>query len=251
MELESENAVELGAAGGHMEKCTAIVLAAGQGKRMGTKVQKQYLEIDGYPVLYYSLQAFQQSCCIDEIILVTGAEDVMSCQESIVKRYAFTKVKAVVPGGKERYDSVYQGLQHVTTDTTYVFIHDGARPMLNEQIIQAGLASVKQYQATVAGVPSKDTVKLVDVKGYAQVTPDRKTVWTIQTPQIIEAKLIQTAYEKMMESPHENVTDDAMVVETYGNFLVKVYLSDYENIKITTPEDLEIAKLFLHRQRGE
>lgn len=228
-----------------MGKCTAIVLAAGQGKRMGTKVQKQYLELDGYPVLYYSLQAFQKSPCIDEIILVTGQEEIQSCQKSIVEYYAFTKVKAVIAGGKERYDSVYQGLQQISSDAEYVFIHDGARPMLNEVIIQAGLESVIEHKATVAGVPSKDTVKIVDSEGFAKVTPDRNTIWNIQTPQVFEAKLIQMAYENMMQSAHENVTDDAMVVETYGNHAVKVYLSNYENIKITTPEDMKIAELFL------
>ncbi len=227
------------------KKCTAIVLAAGQGKRMGTKVQKQYLEVLGYPVLYYALRAFQDSPLIQEIILVTGKEEIQWCKRDFVDKYAFTKVTSVVAGGKERYDSVYNGLQCVSRACDYVFIHDGARPMVNEQIIQRGYESVCAYGATVAGVPSKDTVKILDENGCAKETPDRSKVWNIQTPQIFEKKLITEAYGKMMELPHDQVTDDAMVVETYMNAKVKVYHASYENIKITTPEDLGVAGLFL------
>lgn len=226
-------------------KCTAIVLAAGQGKRMGTKVQKQYLEILGYPVLYYSLCAFQKSEMINEIILVTGRDEIESCQKEFVEKYQFTKVKCVIAGGKERYDSVYEGLQHVADDSAYVFIQDGARPMLNEEIIRRGYESVEQNQATVAGMPSKDTVKIVDEDVFAIETPNRSTVWNVQTPQVFERDLIRKSYEAMMQVPHSHVTDDAMVVETFGNHRVKVYEASYENIKITTPEDLRIAELFL------
>lgn len=227
------------------KKCIAIVLAAGQGKRMGTKVQKQYLEILGYPVLYYSLRAFQDSSNIQEIILVTGIDEIESCQREFVERYGFTKVSHVIAGGKERYDSVYNGLQHVSDGMDYVFIHDGARPMVNEEIIQKGLISVMEHQATVAGVPSKDTVKIVDEETFAIDTPDRRTIWNVQTPQIFDVDLVKEAYEKMMKLPHEHVTDDAMVVETFMNHKVKIYESSYENIKITTQEDLKIATLFL------
>lgn len=232
-----------------MEKkqCTAIVLAAGQGKRMGSKIQKQYLEILGYPVLYYSLRAFQESQHITQIILVTGEDEIQSCQKEFVEQYNLTKVSHVIAGGKERYDSVYNGLQYVADDAQYVFIHDGARPMLDENIIANGLACVMEYGACVAGVPSKDTVKIVDVDTFAMETPDRRTVWNVQTPQIFESEIILEAYEKMMKVPHEHVTDDAMVVETFLEKKVKVYEASYENIKITTPEDLRIAELFLEK----
>lgn len=226
------------------QKCIAIILAAGQGKRMGTKVQKQYLEIHGYPVLYYSLRAFQACEVIDEIILVTGIDEIESCEYDFVKKYAFTKVISVIAGGKERYDSVYNGLQHIGK-ADYIFIHDGARPMISDEIIINGFESVKNYDATVAGVPSKDTVKIIDENGFSSHTPDRKTVWNVQTPQIFEAKLICRAYEEMMKAEHSHVTDDAMVVETYVGHKVKIYEASYENIKITTQEDLEIAEIFL------
>ena len=138
------------------ERNTAIVLAAGQGKRMHSKVQKQFLEIQGYPVLYYSLRCFQESPLIQDIILVTGEESISYCKEEIVQKYGFTKVSAVIPGGKERYDSVYQGLL-ACTDTDYVFIHDGARPCVTDSIINACMHDVKIYNACVAAVPVKDT----------------------------------------------------------------------------------------------
>lgn len=226
-------------------RCTAIVLAAGQGRRMGTKVQKQYLEILGFPVLYYSLKAFQESEVIDEIILVTGVDEIESCQKEFVEKYNLTKVTKVIVGGKERYDSVYNGLQCVSEDTSYIFIHDGARPMLNQEIIANGFESVMMHKATVAGVPSKDTVKIVDGDTFAVDTPNRSHVWNIQTPQIFEVNLLKEAYENMMKESHHQVTDDAMVVETYMNHKVKVYEASYTNIKITTPEDLKIAEIFL------
>lgn len=146
------------------ERNTAIVLAAGQGKRMHSKVQKQFLEIQGYPVLYYSLRCFQESPLIQDIILVTGEESISYCKEEIVQKYGFTKVSAVIPGGKERYDSVYAGLCECR-DCEYVLIHDGARPFVTEEILKRGLQKVKETGACVIGMPSKDTVKLSDEEG--------------------------------------------------------------------------------------
>ncbi len=147
-------------------------------------------------------------------------------------------------GGKERYDSVYCGLQCVNLQTEYVFIHDGARPFVNNAIIQKGLEQVMLYKAVVAGVLSKDTVKIVDENIFAIQTPPRSQVWNIQTPQVFDYNLIMKAYEAMMKVPHEYVTDDAMVVESFMNHPVKIYEASYRNIKITTPEDLEIAEVF-------
>ncbi len=227
------------------EKSVAIVLAAGQGKRMGTTTAKQYLELAGYPVLYHSLKAFQDCEKIEEIILVTGTDEISYCREKIVEKYKLDKVKSIISGGKERYDSVWQGLQEMSEDMEYVFIHDGARPMLTQDIIQNGLQCVKEFGSAIAGVPSKDTVKLVDDDTFAKETPERKYVWNIQTPQIFAKELVYEAYQKMMDMPHEQVTDDAMVVETYLWKKVKIYEASYKNIKITTPEDLEIAELFI------
>lgn len=225
-------------------KNTAIVLAAGQGKRMNSKVQKQFLELEGKPLVYYSLKCFQDSGLIHEIILVTGAESVSFCKEEIVEKYGLTKVTKVIPGGKERYDSVYQGLL-ACRDTEYVLIHDGARPFVTEEIIQRGVQGAEKTGACVIGMPSKDTVKIADIQGYVAETPDRSTVWTIQTPQIFEYRLIREAHEKIRCRDMSAITDDAMVVEQETGVKIALVEGSYKNIKITTPEDLDIAEIFL------
>ena len=230
------------------ERNTAIVLAAGQGKRMHSKVQKQSLEIQGYPVLYYSLRCFQESPLIQDIILVTGEESISYCKEEIVQKYGFTKVSAVIPGGKERYDSVYAGLCECR-DCEYVLIHDGARPFVTEEILKRGLQKVKETGACVIGMPSKDTVKLSDEEGYVKETPNRKCVWTIQTPQIFSYSLIREAHDSIRQKDMSKITDDAMVVEQETGAKVALAEGSYQNIKITTPEDLEMAKVFLKRRK--
>ena len=229
-----------------MEKqfCTAIVLAAGSGKRMGTKVHKQYLLMGGRPVLYYSLKAFEDSDLIDEVILVTGGGEEEYCRKEIIDKYGLFKVKKIVSGGAERYDSVWNGLQKETKEG-YVYIHDGARPFVDEEIIERAYECVSEHHACVAGMPAKDTVKIADENGFVADTPDRSKVWIIQTPQVFETALVKEAYRLLMEKGHSAVTDDAMVVEQMLHFPVRLFYGSYENIKITTPEDLEIAESFL------
>lgn len=230
------------------KRCTAIVLAAGQGKRMGTKVQKQYLEIEGKPVLYYSLKAFEDSSIIDDVILVVGREQEEYCQKEIVEKYGFQKVRNIVEGGAERYHSVFCGLCAVTEKEGYVFIHDGARPFVDEEILQRSYDTVCETGACVVGMPVKDTVKITDENLFARETPVRKDVWQVQTPQVFEYGLVFDAYERILERDDIQVTDDAMVVETMTDHPVKLVQGTYENIKITTPEDLDIAAIFLHRR---
>ena len=224
------------------KKCTAVVLAAGRGKRMGTDVQKQYLEIGGKPVLYYSLDTFEKSHIIDEIVLVVGENQEDYCRKEIVDQYGFQKVKAIVQGGAERYHSVWNGLQQV--EDGYVFIHDGARPFVTEEILTRAYEDVQEYKACVVGMPVKDTIKIADEDGFAAQTPDRRKVWQVQTPQTFEYHLIKDAYEKLMIEEPEGITDDAMVVETMTKHPVKLVEGSYQNIKITTPEDLQIATIF-------
>ena len=224
-------------------KCTAIILAAGQGKRMKSSVQKQFLQLGKYPVLYYSLKAFQDSPEITDIVLVCGKTEIDYCKDAFVQKYHIDKVSEVVAGGKERYESVFQGLC-ACHKTDYVLIHDGARPFVTEELIQRGLDCVKEYQACAAGVPSKDTVKIIGEGKKVASTPDRSHVWNVQTPQIFEYHLIKEAYEKALRHDSSRITDDAMVVEDYGNHGVWLYEGSYKNIKITTPEDLEIGEIF-------
>lgn len=228
----------------------AIVLAAGSGKRMQSRIQKQYMLLDGRPLLCYALSAFEQSQ-IDDVILVTAETDLDFCQSQIVDRYEFAKVRRVIAGGAERYHSVYQGLKALEqlgySEHDCVLIHDGARPFVDNVIIDRIVSDIKQYGACAAGMPSKDTVKLADKEGFARVTPNRSSVWTIQTPQGFFYGLIRSAYEKLMsrEDFQIGVTDDAMVVETMTECRVKLTKGSYQNLKITTPEDLPIAEALL------
>lgn len=230
-------------------KTAAIVLSAGRGTRMQSDIPKQYMPLIDKPVLYYSLKAFQDSS-VSSIILVTGKEDVEFCQKEIVEKYNITKVSAIVTGGKERYHSVYEGLKQLK-DHDYVLIHDGARPCVNVDIIERSIQSAIEEEACVVGMPVKDTIKIANENGYAVATPDRSTLWMIQTPQSFSYSLIYNAYTELMgriKSEPENVpsiTDDAMVVEYIYGKKVKLILGSYTNIKITTPEDIRVAEGFL------
>lgn len=225
------------------QKYAAIVLAAGSGKRMNSKVHKQYLIIQDRPVLYYSLKAFEDSA-VDEIVLVVGKGEEEFCRREIVDKYGISKVKAIVEGGKERYHSVFEGLKQ-TSDADYVLIHDGARPFVNQDIIRRCMQEVQKYQACVVGMPVKDTIKIADEGGYAKQTPDRKNVWMIQTPQTFSYALIYEAYEEMLKTEDTAITDDAMVLERIKGKKSKLIEGSYRNIKITTPEDLLIANVYL------
>ena len=225
------------------QKYTAIVMAAGSGKRMNSKVHKQYLIIQDRPVLYYSLKAFEDSA-VDEIVLVVGKGEEKFCRKEIVDKYGISKVKAIVEGGKERYHSVFEGLKQ-TNDAHYVLIPDGARPFVNQDIIRRCMQEVQKYQACVVGMPVKDTIKIADEEGYAKQTPDRKNVWMIQTPQTFSYALIYEAYEEMLKTEDTAITDDAMVLERIKGKKSKLIEGSYRNIKITTPEDLLIANVYL------
>lgn len=226
----------------------AIVLAGGRGSRMKSSVPKQYMEVAGFPLLYYALKAFEDSDEIDEIIVVAGAKDIDYCRCSIVEKYGFKKVKSIVEGGNERYNSVYNGLCALK-DIDYVLIHDGARPMVSERIIHSNIEAVCKYKACVTAVQSKDTVKLSRADKTVKETPDRTNVWLAQTPQTFSYELIKEAYDKLMadETSH-TITDDAMVVETFTNKPVYLVDGTYENIKVTTPKDLMVIQHFVGEQ---
>lgn len=235
-----------------MEKI-AVVLAGGRGSRMKSDIPKQYLLINDKPVLYYSLKIFQDSE-IDKIILVAGHDDIAMCRRDIVEKYHFNKVVKVVEGGGERYDSVYHALKaikelHIGSDDgkdIYVFIHDGARPCVNQEMIHHCYLAAEQFGACTAAVPVKDTIKVVDQEGFAVDTPDRNTLWQVQTPQTFRYDIIRCAYEKMfLDQEKGSITDDAMLVERYTDVKVKMSMGSYNNIKITTPEDMGVAARIL------
>ena len=231
-------------------RTTAIILAAGQGKRMQSSVHKQYLLIKDKPVLYYSLKAFEDSV-IDDIVFVAGEGEEDFCQREILDKYGFHKTRAVVCGGKERYHSVAYGIRSIDWECDYVFIHDGARPFVDDAMLRRAFDEVRRSGACVVGMPVKDTIKIADEKGFVADTPDRSRIWQIQTPQVFERRLITAAYERLLAEEKKllaegiTVTDDAMVVEYFMNTPVKLVQGSYENIKITTPEDLKIAETFV------
>ena len=229
------------------EKIGAVVLAAGKGSRMKSQVHKQYLELLGHPLAVYCIAALEEK--VDEIVLVASPGEEEYCRQTLVEPYGFQKVKAIVPGGKERYHSVYAGLQELS-DCTHVLIQDSARPCLTDSIIEICIAGAREYGACVAAMPSKDTIKRVSEEGYAVETPDRRSLWIIQTPQAFSYPIVFGAYSRMMQEDDGSlpVTDDAMVVEHWSENRVYMVEGAYENIKVTTPEDLDVAALYLKKQ---
>lgn len=240
-------------------KNVSIVLAAGSGKRMGTGVKKQYLELKGKPLMAHCLDIMQRSDIITDVIVVCGSEDEEYCREEIVGRFGYDKVIAVTPGGKERYHSVMAGLDKIEEiagrdGCEYVFIHDAARPFITEETLVKLYDSVRECEACVAAVKSKDTVKIANSADYVVSTPNRELTWIIQTPQVFTYSLAKEAYDRLKEEecglPCQGivVTDDAMVVETWTSHRVKLVESSYENIKVTTPEDMDIAEAIIRRR---
>ena len=235
-----------------MEKITAVVLAAGAGKRMHSDVHKQYMMLHAFrlklprPVLFYALQAFAESAVTD-IVVVVGAGEIDYCRKEIVEKYHIQKVCAVVEGGRERYHSVYEGLK-AADGSDYVLIHDGARPLVTADIISRSIACVREGDSCVVGMPVKDTIKVVGADGFAKETPERSSLWQVQTPQTFPYGRIRKAYEKVMAQGDSAVTDDAMMLETAFGEQVRVIEGSYQNLKITTPEDIMTAELYLNRK---
>lgn len=224
-------------------KTSVIILAAGKGKRMGANKNKQFIEIMNKPILYYTIKAFENNDSIDEIVLVASKEEISYCKAQIVEKYSFKKVRKIIEGGKERQNSVLNGLKSMD-DTDIVLIHDGARPFVSDDIINNCVKYANIYGATACGVLPKDTIKVRDDSNFSLSTPKRENLFAVQTPQGFKYDLILQCH-KNVENDNKIVTDDTMVVESYGN---KVYLYDgsYNNIKITTPEDLIMAEKLIN-----
>ncbi len=229
-------------------KHVGIIMAAGKGTRMETDTPKQFLCADGKPILYYSLQTMQDSF-IDEIILVTGEDYIEYCRREIVEKFSFSKVKKIVAGGAERSDSVYAGLQEVVNpEHSYVYIHDGARPMLTHDILSRAREDVEAFGSSITAVPSKDTVKIVDSKNFVKTTPDRSLLWNVQTPQAFMCDDLLAAYHELRRAGNVAVTDDSQVCELFGRLPMHITMGDYRNIKITTPDDLITLEKFLQKK---
>ena len=224
---------------------TAIVLAAGKGTRMNAGMNKQFMLINDRPLLAQTLAAFQSCDAIDNIILVAGKEELKTCKEQILGVYGFDKVDKLVPGGSERQQSVYNGIMELEDDCSIVVIHDGARPILPEGIIERCIDGAKIYGAASAGMPAKETIKILNEEGFVQYTPERGKVWVTQTPQAFKRDIIEKAHETANIKGISG-TDDAFLVECMG-IKVKMLEGSYENIKITTPEDIILAEAIMRK----
>jgi len=226
-----------------MSKVTALIPAAGMGRRMGRAVAKQFLPLGDKPMLAHTLLAFQRSTDVDEIIPILSEDDMEHCLRDVIEAFHITKVKTLVVGGKERQDSVYNGIRKLEKDASVVLVHDGVRPFVTAAMIKECVDRARKGECVAVGVPLKDTIKEVGDDGSVRQTLERNRLWAIQTPQAFPAKVLKKAYE---ESYRKKVlgTDDAMLAERAGN-KVWVIMGSYDNIKITTPEDLLLAEEIL------
>lgn len=215
-------------------RTVAIIVAAGRGRRMDNQ-GKAFLSLGGKPLLAWSVDTCERCPLISQIVLVVREEDLERGQRLVVER-GWAKVVAVCRGGERRQDSVAEGLKRLK-DCDWVVIHDGARPLLTVDLIENGLEVAKETGAAVAAVPVKDTIKMADKDGIVVQTLEREQLWMVQTPQIFRWDIITSAYNQVVGE----VTDDAILVERLG-YKVKLYMGDYNNIKITTPEDLIMAE---------
>ncbi len=225
---------------------SVILPAAGRGKRMQAGVNKVFLSLLGKPILYHTLRAFAAVPEVKELIVVTGEEEVAALRRSLHHLPGLPAVK-VVAGGSERQYSVWNGLRASSADADVVLVHDAARPLVTRETIENVIAAAKENGAAIAAVPEKNTVKIVE-DGVVASTPDRSKLWAVQTPQGFQRDLLMKANEKA-ETDGFLGTDDASLVEHYGA-KVHVVMDSYQNIKITTPEDLVVAEAFLRQQRS-
>ena len=219
---------------------SAIILAGGKGKRMGAPVSKQFIEIKGKPIIYYTIKKFSENKKIDNIVVVLSKDEVGYFKENILEKYNL-KVDNIVIGGTERQDSVYNGLKSLEdTNTDIVLIHDGARPFISDRIIDNGIKFAQVYGACAPGVMPKDTIKIKNESNFSVSTPERGSLVAIQTPQVFKFNEILECHEKIKIN-NIVVTDDTMVAEKFG-YSVYLYDGEYTNIKVTTPEDLILGE---------
>lgn len=224
-------------------KTSVIIVAAGRGSRMNMDINKQYIDVAGVPVLARTLQVFNECDFIDEIIVVVNENDIIYCKQYIIDSFDFYKVKTLVAGGEERQKSVYNGLMEVNTKTDIVLIHDGARPFISEESILNSISNAEEFGGSVVAVPVKDTIKMADKEDIISHTIDRSTLWSVQTPQTFKYDLILKAHNKAIEDNFFG-TDDSVLLERLGQKL-KFVMGGYDNIKITTKEDLIIAEAII------
>lgn len=225
-------------------KVTVLIAAAGMSNRMKSDINKTFLVIDGKPILSHTVKKFEKSKYVDEIIVLAREEEIDYVKENIIEPGNFQKIRSVIAGGDSRQNSIKKGLEVLDDDVDIVLTHDGARPFIHVDTIDSAIESVLELRAVVVGVPVKDTIKSVFDDGDTKIylTPKRSLLWNAQTPQIFYAEDLRRAYIYAEREGIEG-TDDSSLVEKYG-LQVSMVMGSYDNIKITTPEDLVLAHLF-------
>ncbi len=229
------------------DSLSVLLAAAGTGSRMGSDINKQYILLKDRPVICYSLDLFESMSIVEEVVIAAHPTELEYCSNQIVSKFGYKKVTHVVAGGPTRQDSVWHGLQMIAPNKQIVAIHDGARPLMNEALFLSLVEAVQQWGAAIPGISARDSLKLVDEKGFVIRSLDRSTVMAVQTPQLFRYSELVKAYEKAWDEGFQ-ATDDAALYERYIG-RVKIVPGDYRNIKITTQEDLIIGESYL--ERGE
>lgn len=232
-----------------MEKIWAVVPAAGIGKRMGAGIKKQFIRLKGKEILVRTLQVLAEVPEIEGILVMVSRDDLDLCQHLIYDQH-IEKVKEILPGGSTRQESVLKGLSALPKDCTMAVIHDGARPLVTREQVEATIQTARTYGGAMLAVPVKDTIKVADKKGFVQETPPRSNLWSAQTPQTFRYADILKAYRHAAVMGDYSCTDDSQVVEKYLDLPVKIVQGSYENIKITTPEDINIGERILEAREG-
>ena len=227
-------------------KTVAIIPAGGSGRRMQHSVSKQFLKLNGQPILVHTIRRFQASAVIDAIFLVVPSQDLNNVRLSIVEAFGFTKVRKILPGGKERQDSVRNGLDALDGHEDIILIHDAVRPFVSDALIRETVTEAHKNGAAILAVPAKETVKICTAENRVAFTPERDRVWIIQTPQVFQRDIIVRAYETAYRDNFIG-TDDAGLVERMG-VPVRVIPGTYDNIKITTPDDLVLAENLIRKE---
>lgn len=220
---------------------SVIIVAAGSGKRMNMDINKQFIKLNKKEIIAHTIDVFYKNKNVDEIIVCIKKEEEELFKDKIINKYSFKNIK-IAYGGKERQDSIYNGLKCLDDKCDIVLIHDGARPFVDDRIINESIKVAREKKAVVVGTPVKDTIKVV-CDGIINDTPNRVNLWAAQTPQVFEYKLITKAYEEAYENNYYG-TDDSMLVENIGQEVAMI-MGSYDNIKITSPEDISIGEQIL------
>ena len=222
-----------------------VIVAAGTGSRMNMGINKQFIKLEGKEIIAYTIEKFYNNSNIEDIVVVVKEDESEFFKKEILDKYNFKNVK-IAYGGKERQDSVYNGLKLLEEKCDVVLLHDGARPFVSDKIIDKSIEEAKEHKAIVVGVPVKDTIKVIDNDKNIVDTPNRSVLWAVQTPQTFDYNILIDAYKDAFKNKFYG-TDDAMLVERIG-YKVKMLEGSYNNIKITTQEDLNIGSQILRVQ---